>query len=894
MRQQEMSYLVCGAAALAFAVPATAATHERYFDLRPQGANHSLPEFARQAGLEIKAPGAALRDIRTRDFKGRFEVRQAFEYLTQGAGNEALSVKGAAIVLAPRKVESKTAFMSSEQQHLARKDYAIDLKNLVGVLKPQHANSQSLTDPRFDEIIVTARRREESLQDVPVSIQAFSETEIRDRNLNSVEDLAIQTPSMVFTRALSSEEISSSLAIRGQGNNTQGNPGVVTYFAEVPNLNMTNFYTFTEGRSGSFYDMASVQVLKGPQGTLFGKNATGGNVLFVPQKPTNQFEGSMKFQAGNYEDRGFDGILNVPIVDEKLLLRVAVSTESRNGYTKDVGPFFKGRDYDDLDYRAARVSLVLRPTDTFENYTIARYRRSKTNGGAAVLTGYDPDAPTAFGVPVGALFPNLLNYLSDQQARGIRKVAVDTPSYNYSRLSQIINTSTLDILPNLKIKNIISYAVYKSAFGYDIDASTDNLAAVVSTPFTRAAKTRSWTEEFQAQGTISEALTYTVGLYGDKIASVGPFSQFLSFFPASGGFFPPLPAGEYPGFTGPGPIEYPLFLVNTNSSRSSRAAYGEATLNFGIMSNSLEGLSLTAGYRHTWDKGKNSVGTYTVFGGALSPGSFKFDYGSHNVSLSYHVSPQILIYGSERTAFKAGGFNGSLPKSSPAYQFPPEKYSEVEIGVKSNFDLAGVPVRANLAAYRGNYTNIQRTVRDPDISLFSSFIRPVAEARIKGLEFSGSVAPSAWLDLDFNYAYTEAKYTKVDDPLLSGILDSKFAFTPRHKYGLSAAFKWLFVPESIGTVRTAINYAYQAKQNISNNAALGDIFVPGYGIANLRADWRNVGGSRLSAGFFMTNITNKKYIAGGAIEGQRFAGYEVRGYGAPRMFGFELSVRFGE
>jgi iron complex outermembrane receptor protein len=161
---------------------------------------------------------------------------------------------------------------------------------------------------------------------------------------------------------------------------------VVTYFADVP---------ISGAGAGLFYDLESVQVAAGPQGTLFGKNTTGGAVLFVPKKPVNDFEGSVEFGMGNYNMKTATAVVNVPLVDDKVLLRVAGQFLDRDGFTIDRGPFFAGKDYDNRDYWALRVSLLLRPFDNLENTTIFNALHSEGNGDGFVLTAANPAG--AFG-----------------------------------------------------------------------------------------------------------------------------------------------------------------------------------------------------------------------------------------------------------------------------------------------------------------------------------------------------------------------------------------------------------------------------------------------------------------------------------------------------------------
>src|ERR1700761_4499115 len=215
--------------------------------------------------------------------------------------------------------------------------------------------------------MVTARRREESLYSVPVAVTALSAEELRSKSIQTAQDLQNYVPSLNVSSSVTRDDYTFSL--RGMGPTGGSGPGavlagggsgVVTYFAEVP----------TSGAGpGLFYDLESVQVAAGPQGTLFGKNTTGGVVLFVPKKPVNDFEGSVEVGAGDYHMKTATAVVNAPLVDDKVLLRVAGQFLDRDGFTVDRGPLYPGRDYDNRDYWALRVSVLLRPFEGIENYT---------------------------------------------------------------------------------------------------------------------------------------------------------------------------------------------------------------------------------------------------------------------------------------------------------------------------------------------------------------------------------------------------------------------------------------------------------------------------------------------------------------------------------------------
>ena len=252
----------------------------------------------------------------------------------------------------------------------------------------------------FEDIVVTARRRAEAEQDVPQSISVVSAEEIQRQGLRSTEDLASAVPGILIGGQRRDE---AQFFIRGQGPGpiTTGQrnfTSVATYFAEVP---------ASISGPGVFYDLESVQVLKGPQGTLFGRNTTGGAVLFEPHRPEYKNGGYAKVSYGNHDFMEFEGVVNVMPVPDKVAVRLAGQVSRRDGYTVSVNT---GQKLDERDYEAFRGSLLLNPTDAIESLTIVDYRNKDNAGGSAVLTAVNAAEP--FGaVPVSDFgsIPNVGN-----------------------------------------------------------------------------------------------------------------------------------------------------------------------------------------------------------------------------------------------------------------------------------------------------------------------------------------------------------------------------------------------------------------------------------------------------------------------------------------------------
>lgn len=713
----------------------------------------------------------------------------------------------------------------------------------------------------LEPVVVTARRREENLQDVPLSVTAYSQDALEARRITDRTDLANFTPSLISITGGYPKEFAF-FALRGQGPAFGSTPGVVNYFAEVPNP------IGVDGRIGSYYDLSSVQVLAGPQGTLFGKNATGGNILFEPARPSNDFAGYVQGEVGNLNDRRVEGMVNIPIVEDRVLLRIAGERGLRDGYTKDVGPYFPGKDYDNQDYGSVRASLTLRPTDRLEIYTVARYYESDNNGGGTVLAQFNPALGVADGAPAVIVYPGLATAVADQQARGPRRVAYDLNQFSRTKYWQVINQTSYELTDSLTLKNIVSYSKYQQAYGYDYDSTIYAIGGQTS-PGSRLIQTPTYfTEELQLQGkAFGGALDFTVGAYHDK--------QDLS-KPQTGLFT------QYPLVLLYGPVPAQL----DNRSESS-AVFAQGTLDLGQVGLP-QGLSLTAGYRYTWDK----TSTYTqIFVLPSTSGTAKFEYGSYNLSLDYQVNDDVHVYATLRDAFKAGGVNGPVPVGSPFRTFPPEELKDVELGVKSQFRVGDVAVRANLAAYRGDYTNIQRTTVELVSGLPLNVTRSAAEGRIQGVEFTGAVSPGWGLTFTGTYSYTDARYTRIGSGGAGAVLTgAAFPYTPRNKYTLGVS--WEHPLGDLGQLDLSANLASQSSFSTAQNNLARIRTLPGYQTLSLRAALRQVGGKPIDVVAFMGNATDETYISGVVDFYNTGGGTASYTYGEPRTYGVQVRYSF--
>ncbi|MCX7865174.1 MAG: TonB-dependent receptor plug domain-containing protein, partial [Novosphingobium sp.] len=238
-------------------------------------------------------------------------------------------------------------------------------------MAPAHAADEGNED---ETITVTARRIEERLQDVPISITVYNQEQLASRNIINSTDLAIYTPSLAANSRFGTEK--ASFAIRSFTQDLNTAPTVGVYFADVVAPRLASNITSGNGAGvGMMFDLQNVQVLKGPQGTLFGRNTTGGAILLVPQRPTDRLEGYIEGTIGNHDAVRGLAVVNVPLT-EKLKFRLGVDRNTRDGYINNrsgIGP----KKFNNLNYWSVRASLLAELTPDLENYTILTW--SKTN-----------------------------------------------------------------------------------------------------------------------------------------------------------------------------------------------------------------------------------------------------------------------------------------------------------------------------------------------------------------------------------------------------------------------------------------------------------------------------------------------------------------------------------
>jgi iron complex outermembrane recepter protein len=726
---------------------------------------------------------------------------------------------------------------------------------------------------QLEEVIVTARRREENIQTVPIAITVVSQQTLQDNNVQTLGDLQFLVPSMSTSSILTRDSVN--VSIRGQGANTVGSaPGVVAYLNEVPIPAGAGGGGELAGGPGLLFDLENAQILKGPQGTLFGRNSVGGAILLQTARPTNDFGGHMQVGYGNYNDREFDGAVNLPIIDSVLLTRIAINGQVRDGFTFVQGEpsHPTGIDADDRDYWSGRGTVTFRPSDSFQNDTIVSYSNYESHGSPRFLIDLDPKGLFAI------LFPSVTTLFAQQQALGDRThIPVDTDYASSGSNLSLNNISRLNISDGLTFRNIFGYDFARSVLAVDSDSTALPIIGLPSTP--RVETTRQFTEEAQVLGTaFAGRFDWIAGaFYLDAVTPSNGYvlqTEFLFGLPADSLY---------------------------QSTSKSKALFAQGNYDLGSI---LTGLKFTGGIRYTWDENTSNtrggiVGSSvcTMPQSACGPSTqinliAKSNALTWTAGLDYQASEETLLYLSSRRGYRPGGFNSA---GQPGYN--PEYVDDFELGVKSDWMAGTMPIHTNADIYYQDYKDIQvqQSVVDPQ-GIFI-LITNAAAARIWGGEFEAHAQLTHDLQLGATLDYLSFDYTSFDPGVQNSdlLIATRTYNNPTLKYGVNARYQ-LPLSADIGNISARANWVWQ-RATSANLASLADAdrasgTVPAFGLLNLSAEWNAINGTHLDASLFASNALNKQYLVGS----QSFyteLGAAIGIYGEPRMYGIRLRYRFG-
>ncbi len=748
------------------------------------------------------------------------------------------------------------------------------------------------------EILVTARRREENAQDVPAAVQVLSAAALTQRGVLNESDLQTVVPGLLVRTNNNQSQLN--YVMRGESFEPYSGsvPGVQPYVNDV---------ALSGNAAPPFYDLQNVQVLKGPQGTLFGRNSTGGAVLYTTRRPGSEFGGFASIQYGRFDRFVAEAALDVPIVSDVLAVRFAGTYQSGGAYVRNL---YDNALLGDSEVKSGRVTVELTPAAGITNTTIFSYGEYEAINVPKRISYVAPcgvgSAHPCWVQPGNAFFQSLINspagtyfpgwpngnipsqgyvgLIAYLDAAGKYTVSANGTGINRATDTMVVNTTAIELSDNLTVKNIFGYSRTKRRSQTDSDNSPfpflQTGGTVPGDPL-EGRDSRSISNELQLQGeAFGGRLNYIVGgFYSDTEFEYDSPNTGLTYNPTTD--------------------SYSVFSLRYRAKTTDRsyALFTQGTYKL------TDRLSVTAGIRKAWDDLSILHLQNSIFAGTPRK-STKVGDISWTFSLDYKATPDLLLYATTRGSWRVGGYNPFVPTGSGADNtqtaatggnyFPPQTVRDVEFGFKFDGQIGGMPVRLNSDFFYVWAKNIEKTGTTVIGGRVTSTTLSVPAGEIWGLETEAMIKPASWLTFSGNATYNVGTYTDREAVIFGvPVVYNTFPDTPK----FSGTLNMDITHELAGNAGTLRYHADIFGQTSFHLTSFGDTFVPGdtvpgYVIANMRLDWQNPLGTKgITASVFLKNVTDKLYFTGGG-GGVQANGTNSLNLGQPRTYGFVLRAEF--
>ncbi len=740
------------------------------------------------------------------------------------------------------------------------------------------ASAAAQDDEGIRDIIVTAQFRNQSVQEAPLAITAVDASLMEARSQTSVESVAQRAPSVTFSAGgQGGGAQTAAVNIRGIGANDfqfPNEPGVGIYIDDV-------YYGISSGAAFDLVDLDRIEILRGPQGTLSGKNSIGGSIKLFSRRPTDAADAYVEAQYGSYNRVGLRGATNVTLAQDKLYARIS-------GLARHVDGFFKRLDYscvngvaapggtfaspaDDCvigteggqNIYAVRGALRWIASDKIENNLIADFTQDSSEaspgkalflppvGGRNYLTA--PNSYTSYANYTG--LPGTPNQYTNKGESNLRSWGVS-------------NTLDITLSDMFSLKSITAYRYAKGASSWDADNSPEDISNNAV-----AFLHKQFTQELRLSANFGDVLDLTTGAYYYK----GDSNQ----------------SGRIQ--VGVAGLD---FFYDDPFKQTSKSAFLHGVIH------ATSQINITGGIRYTDEEKSYTFRRISPVAGVPTDvrvasldglvGKFSGNRWDYRVAVDYEVVPDIRFYGQVATGFKGGGVNPRPYLAQQLVPFSQETSTSYEVGFKSMvFDRK---LRLNGAYYHNDYNNYQGlTSSCPDISPpgfpFCSATRNIGDAKIDGLELEFDARPVPGFSIDGSVSYTDFRFTSA--ALGSGILigTTEAPFVSKWKYAVGAQYE--IGLGTHGSLTPRLDYTWQSKfeTTIPNNIPNFEFGrVESRGLLNARITYRTPDDA-WEAALAATNLTDEFYFVN---KYDRFAqsGNAYGQPGRPREIIFSLKRKF--
>lgn len=715
----------------------------------------------------------------------------------------------------------------------------------------------------IEEVIVTAQKRAESLQDIPLAVTAFSGDQIREDGIASMEDIGSRTPGLVFAAFSAGQP---EIAIRGIGTKEDGAAASDSTVVSIDDV----YIAARTAQVFDIFDLERVEVLRGPQGTLYGKNSIGGSINFVTSKPTEETEFRIRQTFGDY-GRNDTGALLSGALSDNLFGKVSFSRRESDGFLEHA---ITGEDWGEQETLAWRAQLRWLPADNLEvllNIDGADDDLGASNrepvGGVGRSGNGDSLDPVAVNIALGGA-GDPFNTLAETEGSTDRDVQGYSARVNWD-------------FENLTFTSISAYRT--SDFDWIEDSeglppTTQGPGSPANTGFfldvndAAVEETEQLTQELRLTSAGDSSIDWVVGLFysAEEIKRAETFT-FTSF-----------------------PSTQTSFQENDSTSW---AIYGQSGFEL------TDALSLTAGLRYSSEEKEITVSNVVDGVAALlqpfdeTDADDSWSNVSGRLAVDWEVADDALLYASVSTGFKSGGFTGSASTIERATTpFDSEKATSFEMGLKSQW--WDNRLRLNVSAFYTDYEDLQVTrFYLPAGGTFGEFITEnAATATIDGLEVEFMVLPTERLEIGGSFAYLSTQFddfnpdTANDDgagnPVIPDYSGNKLRQAPRKTSSLYGKYTWAM--GDMGTIAAKLNYRFQDESfyDPDNNDLTT---IPRYRIWDARLAWTS-SEDHWEIAAWAKNLTDEEYRT--HIFSQRGGEIAFAPFGAPSTFGVSLTYTY--
>jgi iron complex outermembrane recepter protein len=692
------------------------------------------------------------------------------------------------------------------------------------------------------EIVVTAQLREQSLQDVPISINVLGAAEIANKKIDDISDIGNEVPGL-STYSFVPRQVNPSIRGAASLNDSPGVDQSVAMFLDGVYIGQTGFFSL------DLFDVERIEVLKGPQGTLFGRNVTGGALSVVTSNPPDAFAATLEATLGKYGQREFQGVVGGPLAPS-LAGQIAFSSKNSDGFYKNI---VDGKDIEGRDSFSLRGKLRYDITDAAEIILSAEYAKDKLDG-----VGFDLDGDPLASMSTEAFGPD-------------RQVALNTPGALDNETWAYTGTINADTSIG-RITSITAYRRSKNFSEYDIDGTS--IARLVASDND---KIKQFSQELRLAGSVGD-LQYVGGLYYLNINHKRIENRLLDGVPGS----------TYRLFLFNGPS---LTVQGQDIETTSYAAYAEFTYALG-------GLSLTGGLRYTKDKKTGSSFCTTDGADLFCPPPARtiahngsWDAFTPRFVAQYEFNKDVMVYGSFSRGFKSGGFPLNIFDPNPQAQFQPEFANNYEVGLKSRlFDRR---LQANIALFQVDFTDLQVLQQSPEGQIFAA---NAGKARTRGVEVDLNAKITDAFTLYGNYSYLDAGFRSlvIEGADLSG---KKPRATPKHSFNIGGTYTWVFGNSGELTIRANVTHRSRYFLSVDNDpnrtAKIDNVVNSGIEYTTPNKKWefslwvKNLTDER----FFLTKADRGTFIQPRSDRRAGLRTYTGR-YNEPRTFGATVRWKY--